>query len=474
MCMNTVKEKSAGKTAIQESAAAQSQRHYQIDDRDHDEDSIANTNTNTNNNNNNNNNNSNYSIIKQRGKRFVKSSHGCSPSNTYVHCNSLDSYIAYRAPLHDSKHVKKTLNLYLGLPINPRNISILRYICDLLCYLFSLVIEVYLIKAWDATPLKYRQYLSAEAWKLYFPIHRAVLSNRTAIHKDASYEYHAFSTLMYWIRLLPLSVRRVRFAMNTAAVVNGDNAYPYPVINMNKHDDADTDEHEDKYEGSTNNINRERKHTSSGPMHAMARKTEKVYYDGDLGEYGLLSKLQNQSAGDVPPVSGYYVTNVKRKSSNKVLLYLFGGAFIGGQCEADLPYATKMSQICDMDAFLPSYRLLPEHKFADSLEDVYRAYIYLVGVRGVQPQDIVLAGLSSGAGLLVRLLQRIQEATGSSTRAPTGTDDTSTSTSTFTSSCIMPSGAVLMCPLVDFTSGDNNDESMTQYACHDLIISEVS
>jgi len=55
-----------------------------------------------------------------------------------------------------------------------------------------------------------------------------------------------------------------------------------------------------------------------------------------------------------------------------------------------------------MDVFLPSYRLLPEHKFVDSLEDVYRAYIYLVGVRGVKPQDIVLAGLSSGAGLLVR------------------------------------------------------------------------
>jgi len=328
------------------------------------------------------------------------------------------------------------------------------------------------MKAWDATPLKYRQYLTAEAWKWYFQIHRAVLSNRTAIHKDASYEYHALSTVMYWSRLFPLSVRRLRFAMNVAAVLNGDNAYPYPVLNVNKYDDTDADE--DKYEGSTNNRNRERKHISSGSLHAMACKTEKVYYDGDLGEYGLLSKLQNQSAGDVPPVTGYYLTNVKRKSSNKVLLYLFGGAYIGGQCEADLPYATKMSQICDMDAFLPSYRLLPEHKFVDSLGDVYRAYIYLVGVRGVKPQDIVLAGLSSGAGLLVRLLQRIQEATGSSTLAPTGTDDTSTSTSTFTSSSIMPSGAVLMCPLVDFTSGYNNDESMTQYACHDLIISEAA
>ena len=90
---------------------------------------------------------------------------------------------------------------------------------------------------------------------------------------------------------------------------------------------------------------------------------------------------------------------------------------------------------------MPSYRLLPEHKFVDSLEDVYRAYIYLVGVRGVKPQDIVLAGLSSGAGWLVRLLQRIQEATGSSTLAPTGTDDAFTST--FTSSSIMPSGAFL-------------------------------
>ena len=75
-----------------------------------------------------------------------------------------------------------------------------------------------------------------------------------------------------------------------------------------------------------------------------------------------------------------------------------------GELYSVLKRVRMVSIISSSGYFLLSYRLLSEHKFVDSRKDVYRAYIFLVGARGVKPQDIVLARLSSGAGLQLRLL----------------------------------------------------------------------
>jgi acetyl esterase/lipase len=82
-----------------------------------------------------------------------------------------------------------------------------------------------------------------------------------------------------------------------------------------------------------------------------------------------------------------------------------------------------------MGALVPDYRLAPEHPFPGAIEDALAAYRWLVEQRG-SPSRVVLAGDSSGAGLVLAVLLRLK-----ADRAP------------------MPAGAVLLCPSIDLSGG---------------------
>lgn len=119
---------------------------------------------------------------------------------------------------------------------------------------------------------------------------------------------------------------------------------------------------------------------------------------------------------------------------------------------------TKLAQRCDIDVFIPEYRLLPEYNFFDSFEDTIRAYSYLIQERGVKPENVTLFGISSGGGLSVRLLQRIAEL-----------QQESSSSIVQSELLQMPSGAVLLSPFVDYTTPKG---SFKEYTAHDLIVNE--
>jgi hypothetical protein len=103
------------------------------------------------------------------------------------------------------------------------------------------------------------------------------------------------------------------------------------------------------------------------------------------------------------------------------------------------------------DVFVADYRLLPEHEFADAVEDVYNAYLYLISERQLPAESIFLYGISSGGGLAVKAIQEILE--------------------NETKSVPVPGGAVLMCPFVDYTEPKG---STKEYIKHDLIVNQVS
>jgi acetyl esterase/lipase len=131
-------------------------------------------------------------------------------------------------------------------------------------------------------------------------------------------------------------------------------------------------------------------------------------------------------------------------------------------CILLLDIAEKIGQQCNYsDVFLPQYRLLPENKFVDALHDVVQAYEYLVTIRGVHPEDITLFGISSGGGLCVRLMQRIAE------YRRIAAKDKDAKVNPLLE--LMPSGAVLMCPFVDYTIPPG---SFREYTKHDLIVND--
>jgi len=374
-------------------------------------------------------------LLQQRadGDRVqVQSYHGTGPSSTFLHCKSKEPYDAYQHPNSSPIAVKRNLNLHLGMPFDPRNVKSIRRICKLLSDLLAFV-ETHLFRLFEAVPLRLRQTFLMKVWSLYLPLHRSTLGNRTGIHKDASFEYHALTTIMYWGRLFPVSIRRIRYSLSMLSVWHGPDIYP-------------------KMHGYGTKSLRSLIRESDGNV-------EKIKFDKHKNEVTLMKALSQRESDR--PVSGYYIhhenSSMSESKSKKVLFYLYGGAFLGGDAKGNVHFGTKLSQKCNMDVFIPQYRLLPEYHFFDALDDIVRAYAYLIQVKGFDPENVVLFGISSGGGLVLRLLQRIVELQSQKQSLQSNR------------MLNVPRGAVLMSPFVDFTVPKG---SFKEFRSMDLIVNE--
>jgi epsilon-lactone hydrolase len=109
------------------------------------------------------------------------------------------------------------------------------------------------------------------------------------------------------------------------------------------------------------------------------------------------------------------------------LLYMHGGGHMLGSAFGYRHLAGALALAAGARAIVPDYRLAPEHPFPAGVEDVVRAYRWMLD-RGNQPGHIVLAGDSSGGGLTLSVLLTLQR-----------------------EGLPMPAGAVLLCPGVDLT-----------------------
>lgn len=130
-------------------------------------------------------------------------------------------------------------------------------------------------------------------------------------------------------------------------------------------------------------------------------------------------------------VDAYRVHWVPRLRSGPLpgtLLYLNGGGFI---LRATNSHARLAADICRRAglgrAYLPLYRLAPEHKAPAALDDVVAVYRALLD-KGYRPRDIVIAGESAGGGLVLCTLLRLR-----------------------VESLPLPAAAVLLSPVTDLT-----------------------
>ncbi len=100
--------------------------------------------------------------------------------------------------------------------------------------------------------------------------------------------------------------------------------------------------------------------------------------------------------------------------ASKVILYLHGGGYVAGSPWGYRKLVSHLSRAAGLRAFVPAYRLAPEHPLPAALEDVIAAHRHLLGM-GYAPSDIVIGGDSAGGGLTFALLshlcgQRLQPA----------------------------------------------------------------
>lgn len=96
------------------------------------------------------------------------------------------------------------------------------------------------------------------------------------------------------------------------------------------------------------------------------------------------------------------------EASGPALLYLHGGGFVTGSSRTHRHLAAWLAGGIGGEAFVPDYRLAPEHPFPAALRDAVAVYRHMLQ-RGAPPGAIGLAGDSAGGGLVFSLLLRLAE-----------------------------------------------------------------
>jgi epsilon-lactone hydrolase len=357
-------------------------------------------------------------------------SEGKPKTPTYVICSSCNPYVnpASNGSSNPScsgskskvsaKDVNSTLNLNLGLSMLNPEIVWIRKIIKWIQILGLMWWEEWLFAFLRQLPVSFRRKVCLIGWYFYFHLHKVVVGRRSGIHPDASEEYHALTTILYWGRFFPVTIPRMRFCLSQL---------------------------------------------SAWTNHHVTSQVDRISYvmpgTNPNGWSQCVKGLYAHSSSSQP---NDYSPGVSRPKKSKVIYWLYGGAYLSGDVDGNLAPADMVGKACDMDVFLVSYSLVPEAKFDEILWDVCLAYHWLVTVRQVNPSDIILYGISSGAGLATRLMQFIA-------KTNRGEDVYPSILSTIMSP--MPRGAVLMCPFVDYTEPDP-DGSFIQYARHDLIVNQ--
>ena len=78
-------------------------------------------------------------------------------------------------------------------------------------------------------------------------------------------------------------------------------------------------------------------------------------------------------------------------ATDRVLLYLHGGAYMMGSARTHRDLAARFSQAAGVRVLVPNYRLAPENPYPAALEDATAVYGWLLE-QGFKPEHIAIAG----------------------------------------------------------------------------------
>ncbi|MEO7522262.1 MAG: alpha/beta hydrolase [Gemmatimonas sp.] len=93
-----------------------------------------------------------------------------------------------------------------------------------------------------------------------------------------------------------------------------------------------------------------------------------------------------------------------------VVLYLHGGGYIACSPETHRPLVASLVRRLRGEAFVPQYRLAPEHRYPAALEDAVTAYRHLTLERAIASERIVVIADSAGGGLALAMAMALRDA----------------------------------------------------------------
>ncbi|MBA3813881.1 MAG: alpha/beta hydrolase [Alphaproteobacteria bacterium] len=127
---------------------------------------------------------------------------------------------------------------------------------------------------------------------------------------------------------------------------------------------------------------------------------------------GWLQPVRNDIKREMTHVDGMPGVHIDNPSSTqRVILYLHGGAYIKGLKHLSSLYhyfSAELAVACEAEVWMPDYRLAPEYPYPAALEDVYAAYQSLLS-KGVEPRHLFVIGDSAGGGLTLALLMKLRD-----------------------------------------------------------------
>lgn len=346
-------------------------------------------------------------------------------TRTYAICKAEHGSL-FQNPFADgsktARQVNQTLNLCLGRPDlfdRQKNRKLVKII-HFLNRFFLLWWEEAIYPIINAIPVSWRRKFIYSIWNIYFPLHKYFLGKSTAIHEEASAEYHALVSAMWFGRYFPVTIPRMRLLLSQLSAWSPARTvycHQQPVVNEVVDLPNDTIFIPEKY-------------------------------------------------ADHNKANGIYLKQPS-KDSDYVLLWFYGGAFLSGDAAGNVGPA-EWAADHSMDVFIPTIRLAPEVNIYGILWDVVVSYRYLYQKRiqmGKDPTKILLFGCSSGAALVVRLLQLCATAQRGEAIVP---DFLTPVLRDLT----VPAGATIVSPFIDYRNPKEPDGSFHQYVVHDLVVNE--
>lgn len=132
--------------------------------------------------------------------------------------------------------------------------------------------------------------------------------------------------------------------------------------------------------------------------------------------------------------------NGKSKGTERVILYIHGGAYFVMSAVTHRPVTISLSKYTECRVFAINYRLAPGCKFPGPLHDVVASWFRLTDDLGIPAGNIVLGADSAGGGLACALMYYLRD-----------------------NGYPLPSGAILFSPWVDLTMSCDSWDTNAQY-----------
>ncbi|MGB9979946.1 alpha/beta hydrolase [Methanobacterium sp.] len=114
--------------------------------------------------------------------------------------------------------------------------------------------------------------------------------------------------------------------------------------------------------------------------------------------------IKSQNVSDI---SGFKIC-AKNAQNDRIILFFHGGSFTAGSTKDHLDLCGKLSHASGFCVFSIDYRLAPEHKFPDAVEDCLMSYLWLLK-QGIEPYQIVIVGISAGGTLALSTLLSLRD-----------------------------------------------------------------